>query len=244
MRSIWFIILFLLSGFGFCQVQLNSVWVSQKPGFWNDSTVWTANQVPQISAGDTVKLMHPVVVQSNLELLSNSHIYISANGGLCGHYSLTMQPNSSMDITGILELDSLFLNGARVNSNPGSLVTLHRSARISGQGAIWSIRGIVRVGPWFDCKLPEFAFALSIPSKDEDFSPLQVFPNPAKDKLFIKTQKPGTFNLYDKLGRLHLSKNLDQNETVIQLSTLKSGLFLYTISDESGQSKPMLLQVE
>jgi|GEM_PF-1435121 len=100
----------------------------------------------------------------------------------------------------------------------------------------------MRVDPWFDCKLPESAFALSVASPVEN--QISVFPNPAKDKLVIKSQKPGTFNLNDKPGRLQLSKFLVQVEAEIHPPTMISGLFICTMTHKADQTKPMLLQVE
>jgi hypothetical protein len=198
--------------------------------------------VPQFQQSDTLVLLHPVVLQQDLDLPTNSHIHISPGGGLCGHQKITMQPHSSMLVEGILELDSIFLFTAQVRTTYSSRVTLYRYAHITGTGALWSNFGVTRVGPWFDCKLPEFAFAVNTKPVLEQQPVCQVFPNPAYDKLTVETEVPVLLNLYNLAGRSVLSEDIEATWQ-IPISNLPKGLYSCVVTTKTGKMQRWLLQI-
>jgi hypothetical protein len=84
----------------------------------------------------------------------------------------------------------------------------------------------------------------------ENLEGVRVFPNPAEDELFLhferRTEKEMVFSLFDVTGRLLLSKPLPagQEEFYIDVSTLKSGLYVYRISGENGGKSGKVLKRE
>ncbi|OFY85301.1 MAG: hypothetical protein A3F72_19155 [Bacteroidetes bacterium RIFCSPLOWO2_12_FULL_35_15] len=61
---------------------------------------------------------------------------------------------------------------------------------------------------------------------------IEIYPNPATDKLFINISKIGPYNvaIYDITGKIVKSQTVSQNE-IIDLSTIESGLYFVKISD-------------
>lgn len=72
--------------------------------------------------------------------------------------------------------------------------------------------------------------------KEETAGSFVAYPNPAKDKLRIKTLQKGKKSNYlmtDSLGKTVLSGSLAENE-VIDLTVLQSGVYFVTLNSESG----------
>ena len=82
----------------------------------------------------------------------------------------------------------------------------------------------------------------------ENLEGVRVFPNPAEDELFLhferRTEKEMVFSLFDVAGRLLLSRPLPagQQEFYIDVSRLKSGLYVYRISGENGGKSGKVLK--
>jgi hypothetical protein len=82
----------------------------------------------------------------------------------------------------------------------------------------------------------------------ENLEGVLVFPNPAEDELFLhferRTEKEMVFSLFDVTGRLLLNQSLPagQQEFYIDVSTLKSGLYVYRISGENGGKSGKVLK--
>ena len=70
---------------------------------------------------------------------------------------------------------------------------------------------------------------------EEQISSVQVYPNPANDRLYIETQtQTQTIEIFDIYGRRQKSIVNSQRSTVIDLSELKSGIYFVKINTEKG----------
>lgn len=76
--------------------------------------------------------------------------------------------------------------------------------------------------------------------KDLDFS-ISVFPNPTTDVLTLKLNKEDMtglqYLLFDMNGRLLSQKNLETNETTINVKQLSNGLYLIKVQDGRKELK-------
>lgn len=83
----------------------------------------------------------------------------------------------------------------------------------------------------------------ALPVADNDLhSSVQVFPNPAKGRIFIKVKPtgPSNFILYDVTGRELLRKTFVQ-ATEINLNKLESGIYVYSLSNGKNETAGKLL---
>ena len=68
--------------------------------------------------------------------------------------------------------------------------------------------------------------------------PIRVFPNPANNKLVIESSlrnKGAFFKLSDAVGHCVLQKTIDDLKTVIDISALPAGLYIYRMKEQSGK---------
>ncbi len=83
-----------------------------------------------------------------------------------------------------------------------------------------------------------------LPKIGEQADGVSVYPNPAKDKIFIQSQnKPiRSYSLFDMKGQMQCSRNLTINDQSIDIAFLKSGLYFLQmeLSDGSWISKRMM----
>ena len=68
----------------------------------------------------------------------------------------------------------------------------------------------------------------SLSTTEFDFNSNSIYPNPAKDKIFIKNAKNSTgIKIYDSTGRI--VKNLKTNTDVVDVSNLNNGIYFIEI---------------
>ncbi len=71
------------------------------------------------------------------------------------------------------------------------------------------------------------------------FSEFSVFPNPATNQINIKTTAKlvGTFyTIFDNMGKMVLSGQLNAENTLIELDNLSSGIYLFRIGENNQQT--------
>ncbi len=67
-------------------------------------------------------------------------------------------------------------------------------------------------------------------------SELTIFPNPTDDVLYltIDSFRPGDLKIYDASGRIVKSLNLDSDQTTIDVSNIRSGIYMLTTTNDLG----------
>lgn len=230
-RKILFIAIVLLFSIG----KINAVkWETISFGFWNNAAIWKSGIVPPAGGNDTFYIKHPVVFATNLAFNNGAFIKIDSTGGLCGHQKINLNPGSKLISYGILESDTLHVSGGQASLFTASQTTLTCYGIISNGGSFFCSGSLI-VGPWFNCRSPEFSFAgineLSLQVE------VRLYPNPAQS--IIKLDYPHEFNkstvtITNLNGKIILESQLTQ---FIDISQLQPGVYFLTISNENGKQK-------
>jgi len=78
---------------------------------------------------------------------------------------------------------------------------------------------------------------LSLNTEKFDSSLVQVYPNPAKNRITVKFEKMQGVDvvMYDLLGRMVLSKSLENSGQTIDVSSLKSGIYIMQLTDNENR---------
>jgi len=70
--------------------------------------------------------------------------------------------------------------------------------------------------------------------EDQNLFAISVYPNPAKDKLFIQgLSNPSKVSIYNVLGKLMLS---ERNSSELDLEELQSGIYIVKIVDQQKET--------
>ncbi len=66
----------------------------------------------------------------------------------------------------------------------------------------------------------------------------QAFPNPANDNLVVRREKPvpANFELYDQMGRLILTVESRELETILPVNDLPEGAYILRVQDQKSQA--------
>lgn len=220
----------------FCFIShINAVkWETISFGFWNNAAIWKSGIVPPSGGNDTFYIKHPVVFATNLAFNNGAYIKIDSTGGLCGHQKINLNPGSKLISYGILESDTLHVSGGQASLFTASQTTLTCYGIISNGGSFFCSGSLI-VGPWFNCRSPEFSFA----GIDELnlLNEIRVFPNPAQT--ILKFDYPAILiNASMKVTNLN-GKTILESQLLqfIDVSSLPSGIYFLSISDENGKQK-------
>jgi hypothetical protein len=66
---------------------------------------------------------------------------------------------------------------------------------------------------------------------------LIVYPNPASERIIVKTQQNASrFILYDVLGKIALEKIIDIESNQIDVSNLSPGIYYYNLYNTDGET--------
>jgi thiamine biosynthesis protein ThiC len=73
-------------------------------------------------------------------------------------------------------------------------------------------------------------------------NPTIIYPNPAKDKVFIKSSNPiGDVSVYNISGQIVKSiKNIEANDVEINISSLKRGIHFFNVSTSNINYKVLV----
>ena len=79
-------------------------------------------------------------------------------------------------------------------------------------------------------------------TNEKEETKIRVFPNPVKDVLFIEVQSEmssygATLEVYNAMGQIMLNKTLNNKMEFINLESLTTGLYIYSIKYENGHSE-------
>ena len=112
---------------------------------------------------------------------------------------------------------------------PPGIVT---HARISVSAQVGDLIGGTA---WISVDAMEFGEPLSL--KKTELSPFKIYPNPASDNLTIQStgSSLGNLKITDTLGKIVLEKQVQENQTTIDIQGLAAGV--YMISNDEGNVK-------
>ena len=72
-------------------------------------------------------------------------------------------------------------------------------------------------------------------------SKLSVYPNPSSDVFSINSDTRGNLVVYDLIGKIIKSENINLGITKLDLSKYPSGIYLMKVTNDSNQTKTMKL---
>lgn len=79
---------------------------------------------------------------------------------------------------------------------------------------------------------------------ESDAAVCSVYPNPARDVLYVNTQNAGTFTIYSADGKMVRSATINSTISQINISGLAKGMYVWTMVDEKGNTSQGKLTVE
>lgn len=133
----------------------------------------------------------------------------------------------------------------KLNGNPISLGTFPVDVNMTINIQIPTIAGIL---PSMDVDIPSFTavtydLVINGPTSLQSFSSFsEIYPNPTKNNITIKTDSPKQIKIYNPLGMLILSKEID-DIYFYDTSKLKRGVYLIELSDRNSiENHKLLLQ--
>ena len=116
---------------------------------------------------------------------------------------------------------------------PGSVtqVAVRITGRSSSASDTWLIDNVVLTGE-------KLATGINTVSKNNS---TRIYPNPANDIVYINraNSKPGSLYIYNSLGNIVLSKDLDKETETISVSSLPAGIYFLKFD---GQTKKLIKQ--
>ena len=72
-------------------------------------------------------------------------------------------------------------------------------------------------------------------------SKISVYPNPSKDIFSINSDARGSIVIYDVMGKIIKTENLDLGITKLDLRNYPNGIYLLKVVNDSNQTKTMKL---
>ncbi len=213
-------------------------WTTISYGYWSSPTVWFGGIVPPLASSDTFNIKHPVAIYNDLFFNSGSFLRIDSSGGICGHNNITIKSGVNFIKYGILEIDSLFIPGGKVYMYAPGSVTLTCYGIVSSGGSILISGPLLMVGPWFNCRTPEFHFTgiEEVNARQK----IKLFPNPVSIALTIETELPvyekAEIEIVNTLGQTILKTRFSNH---IDVSNLRQGFYYLRIVSESDEIHTM-----
>ncbi len=134
-----------------------------------------------------------------------------------------------MLVYGILDLDVLKIISAKVQCLQPARVILTNYGELSGNGAEMYTNCSLKVGPWFECQLPDYSFVSGIDDVLTK-SNYTISPNPFSEFTTICFNRPLTNSpvlVYNSLGqKVKELKNVSGESVVIQRENLPPGIYM------------------
>ena len=70
----------------------------------------------------------------------------------------------------------------------------------------------------------------------EDLNQVSIYPNPSSDKLYINGLSNGTYEAFNILGEKVMSGKFSHITSDLDISTLKNGKYILTITDNNNKT--------
>lgn len=224
-----FFLLFLNSSFA-------KTWETVDRGYWSSPSVWAGGEAPNyFSTRDTFLIMHPVVIDSSLIFDQGALLFIDSAGGICGHQTMKLLNGVRMKMYGVLDLDTLYLSGSHAQCfQPGNVILTNYGIVTGPNGTELDIYCQFEVGPWFDCKLPEYDYLMGVDELVNN--ELTVYPNPFNSIATLSFSKPlinGIAEVFNSMGqRVMVLSELQGNSIQIERRDLPEGMYTMKLMDK------------
>ena len=171
---------------------------------------------------DEIRIWNRGLIQA--EIANNMNCELSATQtGLLAYYQFNQGIDSANNST------ITTLTDASGNANTGTL----NNFTLTGTTSNWTAPGGVTTGNTCSPFLSTSDFEYS--------SKLTVYPNPSSDIFTINTDSRGTIVVYDLIGKIIKSENIDLGITKLDLSNYPRGLYLMKVTNDNNQTKTMKL---
>jgi hypothetical protein len=213
-----------------------TTWKTVSNGYWNNSSTWQGGVAPPYNCADSILIENPILLDADLVLEAGGYMRVdSIAGGICGHKNMTVQSGAEVWNYGLVQLETLSLSGGGFYCMSPGYVVITASASVLDGGYLSVMESsYMAVGPWFDCEVPLFAFALGV--EDGLVSPdMRLFPNPFSNSATLQTSRPlsnATLTIYNSLGQIaDQRKNISGNSIEVNRENLSSGIYFIRISD-------------
>jgi hypothetical protein len=212
-------------------------WKTVSNGNWVAGSTWQGGVAPPSSSSDTFLIKHNININSNLTLATNAFLQIDSTGGICGHYTVTVQSGAKIIKYGTINLDVINVPGGLVNCyNPGAVIITQYGV-ISNGGQLSTFGCAFTVGPWFTCIFPG----------DDDIETFEklgfnLYPNPNKGIFTIETKACITVQLYNVTGNMFLNKSIN-NKALIDANNLSEGVYFMQIkTNQNTYTQKIIIQ--
>ena len=214
-------------------------WETISHGFYDNPTVWMGDEVPEITTNDTILIKHPLVLTHDLIFDNGTDITIESEGGICGHQKMSMLSDTKLVSYGILELDSLYINGGDMDFLDGHVI-LSTWAMLEGpEPSSFTISGAAgAVGLWFECLSPYYDFVTVDTEEVSVPEPIKVYPTQVNEFITIEFHKtiPDTeISLIDFNGRILSRQHFNNQQKLnVDLRPWPTGWYIVGIRNENG----------
>lgn len=215
----------------FMQTAKAVTWQTVSNGNWNAGYVWQGGVAPSSSSiADTFLIKHNINIISNLTLTANAFLQIDSTGGICGHYTVTVQSGASISKYGTLNLDVIDIPGGLVNCYKPGAVIITQYGVLSNGGQLSTYGCAFSVGPWFNCQFPnsEGIQTLQTPT-------FVLYPNPAQNSftLEVSSSEKQVVNIIDISGKIVLTQTI-ADTTIINTESLCQGVYYVQVKTNTG----------
>jgi hypothetical protein len=171
---------------------------------------------------DEVRVWNRALPQAEIQNNMNCELG-SGQTGLVAYYKF----NQGIDNASNTTINTL--TDSSGNTNTGTL----NGFTLTGTTSNWTGTGGVTTGNTCSTYLA---------MNDFDFSSkLSVYPNPSSDVFSINSDTNGKIVVYDLIGKIIKSENIDLGITKLDLSNYPSGIYLIKVTNDSNQTKTMKL---
>ena len=224
----------------FLQTAKAVIWQTVSNGNWTAPGVWQGGVAPPTSSADTFLIKHNINITANLNFATNALLYIDSIGGICGHYTATVQSGAKIIKYGTINLDVIDVPGGLVNCyNPGGVIITQYGV-LSNGGQLNTFGCSLIVGPWFNCVFPIEGSIQTLQN------PLfNLYPNPTQNNFTVEvsTNNKQTLSVFDVNGKQVLLQNIN-GTTNIDVSDLSQGVYNVGIINNAGATNKRLVIVK
>ena len=171
---------------------------------------------------DEVRVWNRALPQAEIQNNMNCELG-SGQTGLLAYYKF----NQGIDNASNSTINTL--TDSSGNANTGTL----NGFALTGNTSNWTATSNITTGNTCSTYLNTNDFEFS--------SKLSVYPNPSNDLFFINSETRGNIVIYDLIGKIIKSENIDLGITKLDLSNYLSGIYLMKVTNDANQTKTMKL---